>query len=57
MTAFGPRAFKGGAVIAAITIEAGAPHSLSATVATSAKGDRLPLEPDAIAAALPRGRA
>jgi hypothetical protein len=45
-TGLGLRAFKGGAVTVAVTVETGAPRVLlSGILATSAEGDRLSLEP------------
>ncbi len=52
----GFRALRGGAVIVGVTLEAGQPRVvLSAFLATAAEGDRLALEPYAVAAEMTRG--
>jgi hypothetical protein len=58
-TGIGLRAFKGGAVAVAVTVEAGVPRVLFSTIlATAAEGDRLSLEPYRMAVEMrPHGKA
>jgi len=58
LTGVGLRAYKGGAVAVAVAVEAGVPRVLfSKTLATSAKGDRLSLEPYRVAVEMrPHGK-